>query len=104
PSVVCALAVKLRVPPNPMLVSVTGSVRTGPPATAFVKTPTRKLVEVVFAWLNWSWTETMTVFVLTAVGFQVNTAAFAAVVLLVMVAPDGPLGSVQRSELLETLF
>ena len=46
----------------------------------------------------------MTVFVPTVVGFQVNTAAFGAVLLLMMVAPDGPLGSVQRSELFETLF
>jgi len=46
----------------------------------------------------------MTVFVPTVVGFQVNTAAFAAVLLLVMLAPDGPLGRVQRSELFETLF
>jgi len=54
PSVVRALAVKFSVPPNPILVSVNGSVRTGPPPIAFVKTPTLKLVEVVFAWLNWS--------------------------------------------------
>ena len=46
----------------------------------------------------------MTVFVPTVVGFQVNTAAFGAVLLLVMVAPEGPLGSVQRSVLFETLF
>ena len=49
PSVVWAVAVKFKVPPNPILVSVNGSVSTGPPATTFVKTPTRKLVEVVFA-------------------------------------------------------
>src|SRR5436305_30881 len=46
----------------------------------------------------------MTVFVPAMVGFQEKTAAFGAVLLLVMVATDGPLGSVHRSELLETLF
>src|SRR6266567_276236 len=106
PSVVWALAVKLRVPPNPTLVSVNGSVSTGGLATAFVKTNTRKLVEVMFVALNWSRTCTMIVFVVGAVGCQVNRAALGAVLLLVMLAPAGPPGSVQLSELAEkpTMF
>ena len=44
----------------------------------------------------------MTVFVLTAAGCQAKTAAVGEMLLLVIVAPEGPLGRLQRSWLKDT--